>query len=252
MLHPLGLESFQKAQGGRKIGNGSGQSRCRASDEDLAEVLMRSSLYMQGAMASEGNPSRQQGWRDVLLWVVLAVLLRWFVLEPRWIPSGSMLPTLELKDRILVEKIRPKLADQRHRALGIGDVVVFSVPEALIDAGYDPNTALIKRVVAGPGDTVEVRDGELRRNGQTVNEPWRDDAMDYVMSERTVPAGALWVLGDNRNASLDSHLWGPLPQEQVIGTAVWRYWPLNRFGPIRFPRQARSDDTQAVGLGSES
>jgi len=89
-------------------------------------------------MASEGNPSRQQGWRDVLLWVVLAVLLRCFILEPRWIPSGSMLPTLELQDRILVEKIRPKLADQRHQALSIGDVVVFSVPEALIEAGYDP------------------------------------------------------------------------------------------------------------------
>ena len=215
-------------------------------------VLMRSSLYTQGAMASEGNPSRQQGWRDVLLWVVLAVMLRWFVVEPRWIPSGSMLPTLELQDRILVEKIRPKLAGLRHQALGIGDVVVFSVPKPLIDAGYEPNTALIKRVVAGPGDTVEVRDGQLLRNGERVREPWRGDVMDYVMPPQIVPTGTLWVLGDNRNASLDSHLWGPLPQDRVIGTAVWRYWPLNRFGPIRFPHQAQSGDQQAAALRSGS
>jgi len=252
MLQSLGLEPFQHAQRGRKIGDGTGQSRRGAWEDALEGALMRSSLYTQEAMASEGKPSRQQSWRDVLLWVVLALLLRWFVLEPRWIPSGSMLPTLELQDRILVEKIRPKMADQRHHPLGIGNVVVFAVPDALIDAGYDPNTALIKRVVAGPGDTVEVREGRLWRNGETVNEPWRGEAMDYVMPAQRVPPGTLWVLGDNRNASLDSHLWGPLPQERVIGTAVWRYWPLNRFGPIRFPLQTGSGDEQGAGLRSGS
>ena len=252
MLQTLAMEAFQHSQSGRKIGNGAGQSRSRGWDNALVRVLMRSSLYTQGAMASEGNPSRQQGWRDVLLWVVLAVLLRCFILEPRWIPSGSMLPTLELQDRILVEKIRPKLAEQRHQALSIGDVVVFSVPEALIEAGYAPNTALIKRVVAGPGDSVEVRDGRLLRNGESVNEPWRSEAIDYVMPAQTVPPGALWVLGDNRNASLDSHLWGPLPQDRVIGTAVWRYWPLKRFGPIRFPLQTQPGDGGEAALRSVS
>jgi len=107
-------------------------------------------------------------------------------------------------------------------------------------------------VVAGPGDSVEVRGGQLLRNGESVNEPWRSEAIDYVMPAQTVPPGALWVLGDNRNASLDSHLWGPLPQDRVIGTAVWRYWPLQRFGPIRFPLQTQSGDGGEAALRSVS
>jgi signal peptidase I len=104
----------------------------------------------------------------------------------------------------------------------------------LVAAGYDPKAALIKRVVGQPGDTLEVRDGELRRNGDAVPESWRVDPIDYSLGPITVPEGHLLVLGDNRNASLDSHVWGPLPRTEVIGTAVLRYWPLNRLGPIRF------------------
>lgn len=172
-------------------------------------------------------------WRRVLGlvgWLALALALRLWVLEPRWIPSGSMLPTLQLQDRILVEKLRPRLG----RPLPPGTVVVFHPPAALQAAGYDPAAALIKRVVAGPGDQVEVRDGVLWRNGMALADDWAPEPMSYQLPPLRVPADALLVLGDNRNASLDSHLWGPLPRQQVIGTAVWRYWPLRRFGPIRF------------------
>ncbi|MGC6483459.1 MAG: signal peptidase I [Synechococcus sp.] len=203
--------------------------------------------------ATHGEPQRWwKGWRDLLVWVLLALMLRWVVLEPRWIPSGSMLPTLNLQDRILVEKVRPKLAQQQKHPLSINRIVVFSAPEPLIAAGYDPNTALIKRVVAGPGDVVEVKDGALWRNGSRVKEAWRNEPMAYTMPPIEVPNGKLWVLGDNRNASLDSHLWGPLDQERVIGTAVWRYWPLNRFGSIRFPLQTTVETDQAVALRSVS
>ena len=215
-------------------------------------LLMRSSLYTQGVMASEGSSKRSQGWRDLVLWVLLALLLRWLVLEPRWIPSGSMLPTLELQDRILVEKVRPKLAAQRHQPLGLGRVVVFAAPPALVAAGYDPTTALIKRVVAGPGDVVEVREGTLLRNGTPVPEPWLDEPMDYAMPPVQVPKDALWVLGDNRNASLDSHLWGALPQDRVIGTAIWRYWPLDRFGSIRVSPLAAGEQLSEAAVGSVS
>ena len=162
----------------------------------------------------------------VLTWVVLALVLRWAVLEPRWIPSGSMLPTLQLQDRVLVEKLRARL----QRPVPIGSVVVFHPPPALLAAGYDPNAALIKRVVAEAGDRVEVREGVLWRNGAPAPMDWSAEPMNYRLEPLTVPAGHLLVLGDNRNASLDSHLWGSLPRKAVIGTAVLRYWPLNRFG----------------------
>ena len=176
------------------------------------------------------SSSTSSGWRSLVLWLCVALLLRWLVIEPRWIPSGSMLPTLELQDRILVEKVRPKL----DRPLRNGTIVVFHAPAVLVEAGYDPKAALIKRVVGQPGDDIEVRDGQLLRNGDPVLEPWRSEAMDYSFGPITVPEGELLVLGDNRNASLDSHVWGPLPRKEVIGTALFRYWPLRRVGAIRF------------------
>lgn len=184
------------------------------------------------AEAPPGSPwlqplLRQMG--SLLAWVFLALVLRWAVIEPRWIPSGSMLPTLQLQDRILVEKLSPRLG----RPPTPGSIVVFHPPPQLQAAGYDPEAALIKRVVAGPGDRVAVQGGRLWRNGTPLNPDWSREVIDYDLPELTVPPAHLLVLGDNRNASLDSHLWGPLPQGEVIGTAVWRYWPLQRFGPIR-------------------
>ena len=93
----------------------------------------------------------------------------------------------------------------------------------------------MRPVVAIPGDAVEVQGGQLLRNGSTIREPWAAEPMDYELDEVTVRPGEVLVLGDNRNASLDSHLWGPLPESDLIGTAIWRYWPLQSFGPLRAP-----------------
>ena len=194
----------------------------------LTEAAMKSSS--SPGDSSPTKPSALKSWRSLLLWLAVALLLRWLVIEPRWIPSGSMLPTLQLQDRVLVEKLRPRL----HQPLPNGTIVVFHAPPVLLEAGYDPQAALIKRVVGQPGDVVEVRDGALLRNGSAVAEPWRQQPIDYSFGPLTVPEGDLLVMGDNRNASLDSHIWGPLPRQEVIGTAVFRYWPLNRLGPIRF------------------
>jgi len=186
-------------------------------------------MSLPAAPAQPPNPLRRQ-LLSLLFWVAVALLLRTWVIEPRWIPSGSMLPTLQLQDRILVEKLRPQLG----AALPVDTIVVFRPPDALLEAGYDPGAALIKRVVAEAGDQVEVKDGHLWRNGQPIEERWLEAPMAYRFPPLTVPEGQLMVLGDNRNASLDSHLWGPLPRERVIGTAVLRYWPPERIGPIRF------------------
>ncbi len=166
--------------------------------------------------------------RGLLLVAALALLLRWAVLEPRWIPSGSMLPSLQLEDRILVWKLGQRLGQQPQR----GAIVVFHAPPLLQARGYDPDAALIKRVVGLPGDQLAVHNGELIRNGAPAAEPWLTAAMAYELEPLQVPEKNLLVLGDNRNASLDSHLWGPLPEQELIGVAIWRYWPLHRFGPL--------------------
>jgi signal peptidase I len=194
----------------------------------LTEAAMNSTPSPSDPTPAAG--SARKGWRSLLLWLAVALLLRWLVIEPRWIPSGSMLPTLQLQDRILVEKLRPRL----DQPLPNGTIVVFHAPPVLVEAGYDPKAALIKRVVGQPGDAVEIRDGLLLRNGSPVPEPWRQQPINYQFGPLTIPEGSLLVLGDNRNASLDSHIWGPLPRQEVIGTAVFRYWPLQRLGPIRF------------------
>jgi signal peptidase I len=207
----------------------------------LTEAAMTS-----GPSSGEPAPpagSLLKGWRSLVLWLAVALLLRWLVIEPRWIPSGSMLPTLQLQDRILVEKLRPRL----QQPLPNGTIVVFHAPPVLVEAGYDPKAALIKRVVGQPGDAVEVRGGELLRNGTAVAEPWRQEPIDYSFGPLTVPEGNVLVLGDNRNASLDSHIWGPLPRQEVIGTAVFRYWPLNRFGVIRFSDLNRLESDEELG-----
>ena len=228
--HALLTQTVQQRQGRLQIGAGSGQ--CRGSGWcDLGSMTPPSTT-------PPAQESSKGFWRNLIVWALLALLLRWVVVEPRWIPSGSMLPTLQLQDRILVEKIRPRLTRRLHRHLQRGDVVVFAPPPQLVAAGYDPNAALIKRVVGLPGDQLMVENGVLRRNGEEVKEPWISEAMDYAMAPIQVPEDQLWVMGDNRNASLDSHLWGPLPERNVIGTAIWRYWPLQQFGPLRIPAPA--------------
>ena len=205
---------------------------------------------MTPSPSPQDRPRETGFWRSLILWALLALLIRWLVIEPRWIPSGSMLPTLQLQDRILVEKIRPPLEHQRGRQLPLNSIVVFSPPAQLVDTGYDASAALIKRLVGHPGDQMEVRDGHLLRNGEPVSEPWLDEPITYAMAPVIVPDHQLWVMGDNRNASLDSHLWGPLPEANVIGTAIWRYWPLNRFGPIRFSTTEEIEANSEAGVRS--
>jgi signal peptidase I len=207
-----------------------GQQRWGLTGQDVGILLQPTMVSSPPAAAATTRGSWRRQLLGLLAWSLVALLLRWTVIEPRWIPSGSMLPTLQLQDRILVEKIRPQLG----LPVRAGTIVVFHPPASLVDSGYDPDAALIKRVVGLPGDRIEVREGRLWRNGLAVQPDWSPERIDYQLPALTVPADHLLVLGDNRNASLDSHVWGPLPRKALIGTAVWRYWPLTRFGPIRF------------------
>ncbi len=185
---------------------------------------------------AEKRNSIQKDFKNLFIWIIIALIIRWQVIEPRWIPSGSMLPTLQIQDKILVEKLTPKLTSTSNLSKLKNKIVVFKVPEQLIEAGYESDIALIKRVIGVPGDKIEVKEGNLYLNDIAQNNYISDRNINYSVGPYIVPERSLWVMGDNRNNSMDSHIWGFLPYEKVIGKAIFRYWPLNNFGPIRFPR----------------
>ena len=173
--------------------------------------------------------------KNLLIWIVIALIIRWQVIEPRWIPSGSMLPTLQIQDKILVEKLTPRIISKSNLSKLKNKIVVFNVPNQLIKAGYEADTALIKRVIGVPGDKVEVKEGNLYLNDVVQDKYISDKNINYSTGPFIVPEKSLWVMGDNRNNSMDSHIWGFLPYEKIIGKAIFRYWPLNKIGPISFP-----------------
>jgi len=184
---------------------------------------------------TEKQNSIQKDFKNLFIWVVIALIIRWQVIEPRWIPSGSMLPTLQIEDKILVEKLTPKIMSKSNLSDLKNKIIVFNVPEQLIQAGYESDIALIKRVIGVPGDKIEVKEGNLYLNDIAQNNFISDRNINYSTGPYVVPEKSLWVMGDNRNNSMDSHIWGFLPYKKVIGKAIFRYWPLNNMGPIRFP-----------------
>lgn len=174
---------------------------------------------------------RHSFWRWLAEIVVLvavafaiAFVLKTFVVQPFYIPSGSMEPTLEPGDRILVNRFV-----YRFEEPGAGDVVVFVAP-------HDPASRdFIKRVVATGGQSVEVRAGELYVDGRKLKEPYVAEVPDRSSyGPVTVPAGHVFVMGDNRTNSSDSRVFGPLASKDIVGKAFLIYWP-----PGLEPGQAR-------------
>jgi len=172
-----------------------------------------------------------EGLQTLGLSIVLALGIRTFVAEARYIPSGSMEPTLEINDRLVVEKISYHLNPPER-----GDIIVFWPPESLFaDEGNKRKDAFIKRVIGEPGETVEVRDGTVFIDGTPLAEDYIKAPPNYTWGPETVPPDAYLVLGDNRNSSFDSHAWEPdsyVPQENIIGKAVVRFWPPSRIGGL--------------------
>lgn len=159
--------------------------------------------------------------------LVIAIVMRLWVAEPRFIPSDSMEPTLHIGDRLIIEKLAYWL-DSPQR----GDVVVFEPPPQLQAQGYRRQQAFIKRVIAKPGETVAVHQGQVYIDGEPLAEPYVLEAPRYELLPVQVPPDTLFVMGDNRNNSNDSHVWGFLPIQNVIGHALYRFWPLDTISPL--------------------
>ncbi|HEY9654526.1 MAG TPA: signal peptidase I [Crinalium sp.] len=166
-----------------------------------------------------------EGLKTIGLSAVLAFGIRTFVAEARYIPSGSMLPTLQINDRLIVDKLGYHFKNPER-----GDVVVFSPTDTLEKQNF--HDAFIKRVIGLPGDKVEVKGGRVFINDQALRESYIAEDPQYQYGPVMVPQDAYLVLGDNRNNSYDSHYWGFVPRDRIIGRAVVRFWPMNRFGEI--------------------
>ena len=215
------------------------------------------------AVADDDPPAREPDrkdrtedsgfWRElpvlVLVALVVAILIKTFLVQAFYIPSASMEPTLQQGDRVLVCRICTHFS-----AVHRGDVIVFSDPHPRPDQGrgavggflhwlaegigvaQPENPDFIKRVIALPGDTVEINAGVVYVNGNQLHEPYLDPERDTrSFPKRTIPDGMLYVLGDNRAHSGDSRFEPPegvglVPIDKVIGKAFVKVWPPDRWG----------------------
>lgn len=174
------------------------------------------------------------GWiretvETVVIALVLAFLIRTFVVQTFWIPSGSMEPTLLINDRIMAYKLFYGMKNV-HR----GDIIIFKFP-------LNPDKDFVKRVIGLPGDVVRINDKKVYVNGKRLIEPYAVESERNIGFPRDeygpvkVPPDSLFVLGDNRDFSEDSRYWGYVPEENIVGEVFLIYWPPWRIRIIGSP-----------------
>ncbi|MEZ0372848.1 MAG: signal peptidase I [Candidatus Sericytochromatia bacterium] len=180
--------------------------------------------------------------RNHILTVSAALLFvlgaRTAVAEPRYIPSESMLPTLKVQDRVLVEKLSLRFNPPRRGEILVFDPPYRHMPHGPVEQleawqGFGDYTPLIKRVVGLSGETLEISQGHVLINGKVLDESaYGTYPADYTFGPIKIPADQLFMMGDNRGNSADSHIWGPLPLKNVRGRAVFRFWPPQAIGNL--------------------
>lgn len=165
-------------------------------------------------------------WGAVILVALLAAfLVKTFVLQTFFIPSASMEPTLNIDDRVFVNKL-----SYDFHSIHRGDIVVFTLPPGE-SAGPDIND-LIKRVIGLPGETIQSVNNQIFINGKPLSEPWlpRGTALGPPVPRTVIPPHHYFLMGDNRSNSRDSRYFGSIPDNLIVGRAFVRIWPLSRLG----------------------
>jgi signal peptidase I len=148
-----------------------------------------------------------------------------------YIPSESMAPTLAVNDRIVTDR-----AIYRTTSPQRGEIVIFRPTDRLLEmlqgANISSDTSFVKRVIGLPGDRIEIKQGSVYVNNRPLQETYIAAPPDYAWGPETVPPDAFFVLGDNRNNAFDSHFWGYVPRNRLVGKVFLRYWPPHRFGSL--------------------
>ncbi len=151
---------------------------------------------------------------------VLSIVIRNYLIDTRIVPTGSMLPTIQLQDRLIVDRVFYK-----YDTIERGDIIVFSAPVA-----SEEDKDLVKRAIGLPGEKLEVKDGAVYINDKVLNEPYVVEPADYNYGPVTIPDDSYFMLGDNRRYSKDSHVWGYVSADDILGRVWIRYWPMEEFG----------------------
>jgi signal peptidase I len=185
-------------------------------------------MSKQSAQQRQSENVWLEGAKTLGLSLVLAFGIRTFVAEARYIPSGSMEPTLQINDHLLIDKISYDFSSPQR-----GDIVVFNPTVALQAENF--HDAFIKRVIGLPGETIQVKNGRVYVNNVAIKETYIAAKPDYNWGPVIVPSNSYLVLGDNRNNSYDSHYWGFVPRSDIVGRAVFRFFPFSRVGEIDRP-----------------
>ncbi len=188
------------------------------------------------------TPFKEVVWdyaKSILIALIIALVVRTFIVQAFRIPSGSMIPTLLVGDHILVNKFLYHFKDPQH-----GDVVVFKFP-------LDPDKDYIKRIIGTPGDKIEVRDKVVYRNGKALDEPYTTHEDKRMLPAAyqprdnfgpvVVPPNSYFMMGDNRDSSYDSRFWGFVNRKALIGKAFIIYFSWNPHGknPLKWVRWRR-------------
>ena len=176
-----------------------------------------------------GSKPKRSSLRNSVEWVLIigaalvaAVVIKTYLIQAFYIPSASMEHTLNIQDRVLVNKLSYRLHDI-HR----GDIVVFERPPNDVGQIRD----LIKRVVGLPGETVEGREGTVFVDGRPLREPYLErGVVTGDFPARHIPDGYIWVMGDNRGNSSDSRVFGAVAESSIVGRAFIRVWPITALG----------------------
>lgn len=232
-----GMEAATEAQAA-EVGAGETETEAHEPDEGEPED-------------AEQEPARRRHslWRElpilILVALVVAVIIKTFFIQAFYIPTGSMIPALEINDRVLVNKLSPRFGTPNR-----GDVIVFDVDNGDDRPGFpvswlrsigesigvvSRDADLIKRVIGLPGETLEIRDNQVHINGAALDEPYLPPGVrmaDFGPIE--VPPGRLFVMGDNRNSSQDSRFFDPptISEDDVVGRAFVKVWPPDRWGGL--------------------